>query len=254
MNKLPFLISIPHGGTVIPNEVKNEICITTQDLFDDSDSFTQEIYNVSEVVESVVMFDIARAFVDVSRAENMLPPEFTDGVIKSATCYNKPIYKNGFLSNKEVIKSLLDKYYQPYHTEIKTSLENKNIKLALDCHSMAEFAPSIAPDKGKRPLINLGDAEGKACDSSITKLLRESFIEVFHLNAEDVTINHPFKGGYITKTYGNNPKPFIQIELNRSMYLSNIDNNILVELNSAFIKVLFNFYNKFKPRIANKIL
>lgn len=247
MNKLPFLISIPHGGTQIPKEVKNEICITNQDLFDDSDSFTQEIYNASEVVESVIKFDIARAFVDVSRAENMLPPEFTDGVIKSATCYNKPIYKNGLISN-QLIKSLLEKYYKPYHTEIKTSLENKNIKLALDCHSMAEFAPAIAPDKGKRPLINLGDVEGKACDSSITKLLRESFIEVFNLNEQDVTINHPFSGGYITRTYGNNPKPFIQIELNRSMYLSKpwFDKQRLVELNSAFIKVLFNFYNKFK--------
>ena len=35
MEKLPVLISIPHGGTQIPEELNEFICITEKDLFDD---------------------------------------------------------------------------------------------------------------------------------------------------------------------------------------------------------------------------
>lgn len=255
MDKLPFLISIPHGGTRIPKELRDHVCITEQDLFDDSDSFTREIYDVSGNVDSLVVFDIARAFVDVSRAQDMLPPEFTDGVVKSATCYNRPIYKAGLHPDDVMIQRLLDNYYKPYHASIKAALGKTNVRIALDCHSMADIAPHISPDTGKRPLINLGNAEGKACPSLITSLLRESFIEVFGLKENDVVINQPFKGGYITRTYGNKPKPWIQIEMNRRLYLSGkwfnhktlkIDNKRLLELNKCFASVLKIFYRKLK--------
>ncbi|MEA2109325.1 MAG: N-formylglutamate amidohydrolase, partial [Pseudomonadota bacterium] len=52
--KLPFLISIPHGGTELPDELKSRVCITDNDLFDDSDSFTQEIYESTDIVLSEV--------------------------------------------------------------------------------------------------------------------------------------------------------------------------------------------------------
>lgn len=253
--KLPFLISIPHGGTELPDELKSRVCITDNDLFDDSDSFTQEIYESTDIVLSEVKFNIARAFVDASRAQDMLPPEMTDGVIKSATCYSRPIYKTELQPDAEMIKVLLEKYYIPYHASISAALQNKKIALALDCHSMAAVAPSVAPDQGERPLINLGDAEGKACDPVVTKLLQDSFIEIFELKEQDVTINRPFKGGYITRTYGNKPKPWLQIEMNRSLYLSEkwfdretlrIDPKRLLELNTNFKKVLLTFYRKLK--------
>lgn len=196
------------------------MAVSFSELMADSDSFTQDIYDVSEDVEMVLKFEIFRACVDVSRAPDSLAPEHKDGVIKSATCHNRSVYKNGMQPGESLVNKLIDKYYRPYHESIRTALTNQNVQIALDCHSMAEIAPAVAPDKGARPLINLGDVNGLSCAPKITHLLRKSFIEVFKIEKKDVLINSPFKGGYITKTYGNNSKPWIQIEMNRSLYLS----------------------------------
>ena len=185
---------------------------------------------------------------------DQLPPEYPDGLIKSATCYNQPIYKDGRHPNQEKRDLLINKYYADYHQKIIEALQNQNLVIALDCHSMAEIAPAVSPDQGnERPLINLGDAEGTACDTNITKLLKQSFIEVFGFEDKDVTINIPFKGGFITRNYGNNPIPWIQIEMNRKLYLSpeyfdyeilQMKGNRLNELNRKFREVLNNFHEQ----------
>jgi formiminoglutamase len=251
MEKLPFLISIPHGGEFIPPEIAADVCITPKDQFDDSDSFTNLIYDVNDMVEEQVVSTIARAFVDNSRGRDQLPPEFPDGIIKSATCYNRPIYKEGKQPNKKITSLLINKYYAEYHRKLESALKNSNIVLALDCHSMAEIAPQVAPDSGsERPLINLGDAEGSACNTEITEQLRQSFIGVFGFPKSAVTINEPFKGGFITRNYGNNPLPWIQIEMNRKLYLSpeyfnaetlQMKGDHLNELNAKFREVLIQF-------------
>ena len=256
MDKLPFLISIPHGGESIPPEIAGDICITPKDQFDDSDSFTNIIYNVKDLAEEQVRSTIARAFVDNSRGRNQLPPEYPDGLIKSATCYNRPIYKEGKQPNNRITSLLIDKYYSSYHQRIESALLNPKVILALDCHSMAEIAPEVSPDRGnERPLINLGDAEGTACRSEITEWLRDCFIEVFGFSEEAVTINEPFKGGFITRNYGNNPTPWIQIEMNRKLYLSQeyfnhatlqMKGNRLDELNEKFREVLYQFHRSLR--------
>jgi len=254
MKKLPFLISIPHGGEYMPVEVAADVCITPRDLLDDSDSFTNDIYDSKDIVEEQVHSTIARAFVDNSRSIDQMPPEFPDGLIKSATCYDRPIYKEGKHPDEETRNLLISKYYDGYHKKLWKALLNSNVVIALDCHSMAEIAPAVSPDTGnKRPLINLGDAEGTACDGAITEKLKKSFVEVFGFNREEVSINKPFKGGFITRNYGNKPIPWIQIEMNRKLYLSEeyfsydslqMKGNRLIELNWKFKEVLQNFYEQ----------
>ncbi|MFP4548688.1 MAG: N-formylglutamate amidohydrolase [Fidelibacterota bacterium] len=254
MGKLPFFISIPHGGTEVPPELNDKIIITKNDLFDDSDAFTREIYNVSDLAESQISMRYARAFLDLSRSTDMLPPDYPDGIIKSATCYNKPIYKPECHPDVPMQRLLIRKYYYPYHCFLKSEMEKDEIMLGLDCHSMAAMAPEISPDKGsKRPLINLGDAEGKSCDPEITGLLKTSFMEIFGFHSHDVTINKPFKGGHIIREHGNNPKPWIQIEMNRILYLSpqwfnrtnlSVAPTRINELNNRFRLILELFYKK----------
>ena len=119
MAKLPILLSIPHGGTEIPSEVKDRVILSPADLFDDGDAFTREIYDLEDRVAGVVSANIARAFIDLNRAPDDLPPGNPDGVIKSHTCYGKVIYKAGLEPDQTLIKTLLDKYYHPYHQRIQ---------------------------------------------------------------------------------------------------------------------------------------
>ena len=252
-NILPFLISIPHSGINVPDELKDRICLSKKDLFDDSDAFTREIYDIGDWTKKIIYTGIARAFVDTSRPVDTLPPEFPDGVIKSKTCYGKFIYKKGQEPNKSLIQTLIHKYYHPYHKQIIQSINEPDIKLALDCHSMAEIAPTISPDTGsKRPWITLSNVSCRACSYEIIKILAECFQEVFKIAPSDVCLNNTFEGGYITKKYGNNPIPWIQIEISRAFYLKSpwfnkktltMDPQRLRELNLMFTRTLINFFD-----------
>lgn len=224
MKHFPVLISIPHGGTATPPELSGGLVLTARDLFDDSDAFTREIYDIGESAFKVVKADIARAFVDLNRASNDLPPTNPDGVIKSMTCYKAPIYVAGKKPDDILLRYMLRRYYSPYHNKLRDIAASGDVLLALDCHSMASQPPPISPDHGTnappRPMICLGNAHGDACDYQTVEILAACFRDVFTLKEDEVTINKPFAGGYITRTHGNRPIPWIQVEMNRALYLS----------------------------------
>jgi len=216
------LLSIPHGGTKKPKELENRVCITDKDQFDDSDPFVNEIYNLGDKVQGVISTDIARAFVDLNRSMQDLPPQNPDGLIKSLTCYKKPIYHEGKEPDETLREKLIQSYYLLYHRQIQKSLQELDLQLCLDCHSMASTAPNISPDgdNKKRPLFCLSNQDGKTSSKEIIELLADCISDSFSIDRNEISLNDPFHGGYITKTYGNNPIPWIQVEMNRDLYLS----------------------------------
>ena len=222
MTKLPILISIPHGGTRKPAELEGHLSITNKDLFDDSDPFVMELYDLGDKVERVIKTNIARAFVDLNRSLHDMPPDNPDGLIKSRTCYDKPIYANGQEPDDSLRTMLIELYYNPYHQAIQKSVEELDLKLCLDCHSMASFAPYFSPDKSKskRPMFCISNNDGKTSSSEMLELLADSLSKSFSVDRQEIALNNPFHGGYITRTYGNDPVPWIQVEMNREMYLS----------------------------------
>lgn len=254
MNKLPFLVSIPHGGLQIPEEVNKINILSDKDLLMDSDAFTQQIYASEKFVKYEIKTEIARAYVDLSREEFKIAPEYKDGLIKSHTCYNKKIYSSQ--PDKKLQALLIEKYYSPYHENLSELLNDSELILALDCHSMAETGPDISPDKGKeRPLINLGDNMNMSANPLYTKLLKQAFTDVFGFEKDDISINKPFKGGYITRKYGKNPVDVIQIEMNRKLYLNDIwFNDKTLRINEVRLKYLNNQFNMVLERLYNLIL
>ena len=222
MDRLPVLVSIPHGGLNVPGEVRRRICLSEEDVLADSDPFERELFDLGGRVAAVVTTDIGRAFVDVNRAPDDLPPRNPDGVIKTHTCYRRTVYKAGLEPERTLVDVLLEKYYEPYHRWIRRALEGAEpgIQLGLDCHTMSEIGPDVAPDPGqRRPLLCLGSAHSRSCSQETVDRLADCFVKVFGWAPPDVTQNRPFAGGYITRHYGGRPVPWIQIEMSESLYL-----------------------------------
>lgn len=249
----PFLISIPHGGTKTPEELSGRVCISRKDLFEDGDAFSREIYGVEGEVLALVATDIARAFIDQNRETTDRPPKNPDGIVKTRTCHNQPIYSR--FPERPLIETLIRKYYAPYHATLRQTLDREaGLRLALDCHTMESVGPEISPDQGRdRPVFCLGNNWGKSCPDTWVKQLAASFRESFQLQDEDIRINDPFAGGYITRKYGNAPVPWVQIEMNRKLYLSGPDFDRerltvhprrLRELRTAFSNTLKRFAQK----------
>ena len=253
MSRFPVLLSIPHGGTEVPVKIRDRMTISARDQFEDSDAFTREIYGLGNEVMAQVQSKVARAFVDMNRAEEDRPPQNPDGIVKTRTCHGKAVYLPGKELDDGSTQQILDTYYFPYHQSIATALaQNPDLQLALDCHTMEAVAPAIAPDTGQsRPLICLGNNHGKSCPQEIADQLADCFREGFGLEEKDVVLNKPFAGGYITRTYGEGPLPWMQVEMNRNLYLSEpwfdaesltVQPQRLKELNQRFRKTLTLFF------------
>jgi formiminoglutamase len=205
--KLPILVSIPHAGTMMPDEVKSLARIVTDDVVKDGDEQAAEVYlPLRDDVAHVVTTDIARAFVDLNRA----PDDFRkDGVIKTHTCWNVSIYRT--TPDAEVVAKLLEHYYYPYHERLRELALAGGVRVGVDCHTMVAVGPPVGPDPGQvRPVACVSDADG-TCDRAWTEELATQLAESL---GGEVRINDPFKGGYITRTHAAE-LPWLQLEVSR---------------------------------------
>jgi formiminoglutamase len=254
MGVLPVLLSIPHGGTLLPPELKGRVCAADHDLHDDVDAYSGRIYDLGSRAAVVVAADVARTFVDLNRTMDDLPPANPDGVVKSSTCTGKFVYFPGQEPDAALIDRLLKRYYVPYFVRLNQEVLRADIRFAFDCHTMLPYGPSAASDAGQaRPLICLGNRGGRTSDMDSLYRLGECFRRVFKIGIEDVAFNVPFSGGAITRKYGRRPIPWIQIEINRSLYLAPpwfdrqglvMDDRRLFELNRLFEAVLTAFFEE----------
>lgn len=213
----PILISIPHGGTETPPELADRVVLSAADLFDDIDPLTREIYACADLVTHWLGAEVARTFVDLNRRRDDL--DNPDGVIKKTTCFGVPIYSRE--PEPALIETLLTRYYDSYHRALAAHARDARVAIVVDCHSMLAVGPRISPDTGRpRPMMCLGDRNGTSCPPELTSALAASLRHAFGLAEEEVVCNQPFSGGHITRFYAGNPKPSLQIELNRALYLA----------------------------------
>ncbi len=201
-------MSIPHAGLRVPDEVAHLCILNVEDTVADGDEGSTEVYfPLRGLVMDSVTTDVARAIVDQNRARD----DFSkDGVIKTHTCWDVPVYSE--TPDANIKELLLARYYEPFHERLR-ELAASPALLGIDCHTMAATAPPIGPDPGvTRPMVCLSDGNGTSCPHAWVQIMTECLAEVFD---GDIRVNHPFTGGYITKTYGR-AKPWLQLELNRT--------------------------------------
>jgi N-formylglutamate deformylase len=200
----PFLISVPHGGTEVPETVRPRLLLDNADLCYYCDPCTRRIFGFEDRVAAYLDTPISRMVVDLNRPPLPLPLRDPDGIIKVKTIDGKNVYRPGLIDRQPV-------------------------RIAFDCHSMLPHGSADQKDAGKsRPLIclgNNGDRLGRArkgsiatCPVELITTLSDMFKEEFSFDRE-VAINNPFSGGFIANAhFWHKGIPWIQIEINRSLY------------------------------------
>jgi formiminoglutamase len=225
----PFLISVPHGGTEIPDIVRPLLLLDNDELCYYCDPSTRIIFGFEERVAAYIDTPISRMVVDLNRPPLPLPLRDPDGIIKVRTIDGRNVYRPGLLPDMNLIHHLLKTHYFPYHQRIDELIDREDVRIAFDCHSMLPYGSADQKDAGKsRPLIclgNNGDRRGRARKGSIATCsvewiatLAGVFKEEFSFERE-VAINNPFSGGFIANAhFWHKGIPWIQIEINRSLY------------------------------------
>jgi len=206
--KLPLIISVPHAGLTVPQEARDYCVLSPEQILADSDEGAGEIYDLKSEVVIHITTDIARAVVDMNRAED---DRGQDGVVKTHTCYNARVYRKPL--PEDVVGVLLERYYRPYHQRLSESATDA--KFGVDCHTMAAVGPPCSKDSDReRPNICLSNAHGTCPQEWFEKMVhcfRESF-------DREISVNHPFKGGYIIRSHSSE-LPWVQVELSRAPFL-----------------------------------
>lgn len=211
---LPILLSVPHAGLAVPDKVRSLCRLTREEIVADGDEGAAEIYDLQDEVQLFITTDVARAVVDLNRAEDDFRP---DGVLKTQTVFEVPIWREPLQQEKQ--RHLLAEYYHPYHRRLSEAAGREDLLLAVDCHTMLAVGPPIGPGPGiERPWVCLGDVDGQTLPAGWMDRLAAGFGRQF--GDEHVRVNDPFRGGYITRTHGQE-MPWVQLELSRGPFLSN---------------------------------
>ena len=234
--EIPFILSIPHSGTSIPNEKVAFFNKKQLNLKEDTDWFLDKLYDFApQMGITTVLANYHRWVVDLNRDPNN-QPLYNDGRIITSVCpitnFNgKNIYNDNFQLDQKEISSRIEFYFSPYHIFLD-SLINKFLKshskvIVWDGHSIKRYVPNINPNKF--PDLIIGNNDNKSCQKEFTKIAFDSLKKSNY----QVQMNHPFKGGYITRFHGNPSKGInsIQLEMSKDLYMS--ENETIYDQNKA---------------------
>jgi len=222
----PLLISMPHVGTAIPPEIANDMEDVAL-IKADTDWHLTLLYNMAEQLgASVISAEYSRYVIDLNRPKedsNLYPGQDTTGLCPVDTFAKQALYKPGRVPGPEAISERIARYWQPYHTQINAELgrirKHHGIAILWDAHSIASIVPRFFA--GKLPDLNFGTADQKSCHPDLQNTLKECLQQTQLANQYSHVFNGRFKGGYITRNYGQPDSQIhaIQLEMAQCVYM-----------------------------------
>ncbi len=220
----PLLISIPHAGTEVPPEILQRLTPVAREL-PDTDWYVHQLYAFArDLGASIIKANFSRYVVDLNRAADsaaLYPSDPTSPVCPTTTFAGEPLYQQGAVPGDDEIRVRVEKYWQPYHRCIAEELARIKTEhrraLLWDAHSIASEIPGLFA--GKLPEFNLGTRDDAACPREIAEALLRTVQNGGQFSA---VLNGRFKGGYITKGYGNPAAGVyaVQLELSQRTYMA----------------------------------
>ncbi|MGA7782449.1 MAG: N-formylglutamate deformylase [Paraburkholderia sp.] len=220
---LPLLISIPHLGTRIPDDIAATMTPVAQRT-DDCDWHLDRLYACARRLGAAMLTpSYARYVIDLNRppdGANLYPGQDTTGLLPVDTFDKEPLYRDGQLPDEAEMARRRDIYWKPYHqalSEHLAALKAKHGKVLLwEAHSIRSHVPRFF--EGRLPDFNFGTANG----ASAVAGLAEALAAVVERHGAYTTIaNGRFKGGYITRQYGQPAEGVhaVQLELTQITYM-----------------------------------
>jgi N-formylglutamate deformylase len=218
--RTPLLVSMPHTGTHVPEWLAPRLTRAAKAL-PDTDWHLEPLYDfLDDLGASVLVATHSRYVVDLNRPPdnaNLYPGQDTTGVVPVDTFHKEPLYFPGFAPLQEEMRSRIEEYWKPYHAKLAGELtrlkKQYGYALLWDAHSILSVVPRFFA--GKLPDFNLGTADGKSCDPRLGEALARIPKDY------SVVLNGRFKGGYITRTYGDPASKVhaVQLELSEAIYM-----------------------------------
>lgn len=233
---MPLLVSVPHAGTRIPSDL-HKVFTDKALQVEDTDWHLEKLYAFSlEMGASMIVPTYSRYVIDLNRPPDnqpMYPGANNTELCPTRAFTGESIYL-GIPPDTAEIERRKSLYWQPYHTALATELARlkaiHGYALLWDGHSIKSHLPWLF--EGKLPDLNMGTASGNSCHSSLQHKLEATLHNAFSgadsfNNMFDYVFNGRFKGGYITRTYGQPAQNIhaVQLEMCWSTYMEEFTPN-----------------------------
>ena len=219
----PLLLSLPHVGTAIADDIVPALVPRALAL-EDTDWHLAEVYGFAHGLgASVLVPRYSRYVVDLNRPpENapMYPGANNTELVPTRFFTGDELYRDGRIPDEREIARRVDVYWRPYHDALAAELARlvaaHGHAVLWDGHSIQAEVPWLF--QGRLPDLNLGTAAGASCAPA----LREALTAVL---AAQTSFSHVtdgrFKGGYITRRYGRPIERVhaVQIEMSLATYM-----------------------------------
>ena len=226
----PLLVSVPHSGIMIPEQVAITMTEDAQGSID-SDWFMKELYEpiVQDLGASLIYPVYSRYLIDLNRPEHdqsLYPGQTTTGLCPTQRFDGLSLYKSGHLPTSQEKERRLKLYWHPYHHALNSELNRLHHMhgqvLLWEGHSIRSEVPRLFD--GRLPDLNLGTNLGQSCHGLIEERIREFLPSVKEIYTS--VVNGRFRGGHITRYYGKPDRGIhaVQLELSQITYLANEEN------------------------------
>ncbi len=222
---LPLLVSVPHAGTELPDDLRSRMTEAALAL-PDTDWQVDRLYDfLDDLGASAIVASQSRYVVDLNRAPDSRPlyPGASNTELCPTSSFDEaPIYREGQGPSPEEIEARLDTIWRPYHAKIREELTRikaaHGIAVLWDAHSIRSEVPRFF--EGRLPDLNLGTAGGKSASAELTGLLGAVAREAEALGYSHA-IDGRFQGGYITRSFGAPDASIhaVQLELSQITYM-----------------------------------
>jgi N-formylglutamate deformylase len=223
---VPLLVSMPHIGTEIPADLRADY--TPEALaVEDTDWHLHLLYNFLPALgASVLMPRYSRYVIDLNRPPDDAP--MYPGAANTELCPTRfftgaPLYQPGGEPAPEERARRRAAYWQPYHTALTDELARLKAEhgfaLLWDAHSIRSQIGWLF--EGKLPDLNIGTASGASAADAITAAVVQACATAPQVST---AVNGRFKGGYITRHYGQpaNHVHAVQLEMCQSLYMQEV--------------------------------
>lgn len=219
----PLLVSMPHVGTYLPSWLLPSLTDEAK-ILTDTDWHLEGLYNFLEALDvTVVIATHSRYVIDLNRPPdnaNLYPGLNTTSLCPVDSFDSKPLYQVGQAPDSVEIASRIINYWQPYHSTIVDELarlkQHHGKVMLWDAHSIHSKVPRFFV--GELAHLNIGTADNQSCAASLTQELEKTLAKFPQYSS---VVNGRFKGGYITRHYGQ-PKlnvHAVQLEIAMRSYM-----------------------------------
>lgn len=218
-----LLVSVPHDGTLVPDDIAARLTDAARRV-PDTDWHIARLYAFArDLGASMIVPTHSRYVVDLNRSEDdvsLYPGQNTTGLCPVVQFTGEPVYREGGEPDEAEVRARVDRYWRPYHAALREELDRIRAEhgraVLWEGHSIRGELPFLFD--GRLPDLNLGTANGASCTPALQARL-QAVLEA--QDDHDFVVNGRFKGGHITRHYGDpgNGIEAVQLETSQRTYM-----------------------------------